>query len=303
MTDKSVILLDGGMGQEIMKRSGKAPTPLWSTRIMLDNPEIVEAAHFDFIKAGAQIIGLNNYTATPDRLARDASLDLLEPIHNAAIKIARAARDKSGQTHVRIAGCLPPLFASYKPELVPSFEDCVARYQELVDIQNDGVDFFMCETLSTVREGEAAVTAAKTTGKEVWVSFTLQDGEIAKLRSGENLVDAIAAAAKCGADAIMINCSQPETVEASLDVLIAGFPVVGAYANGFQSIDALDAGGTVSGLKARADLGPEEYAAYALGWVRRGLSIIGGCCEVGPIHIAALHKVLIEDGYAVKAAL
>lgn len=141
MNDKSVILLDGGMGQEIMKRSGQAPTPLWSTRVMLDNPEIVEAAHFDFIKAGAQIIGLNNYTATPDRLARDASVDLFEPIHNAAIKTAHAARDKSGQAHVRIAGCLPPLFASYKPELVPSFEDCVARYQELVDIQNDGVNF------------------------------------------------------------------------------------------------------------------------------------------------------------------
>lgn len=161
----------------------------------------------------------------------------------------------------------------------------------------------MCETLSTVREGEAAVTAAKTTGKEVWVGFTLEDGAVATLRSGEKLSDAMTAAAKCGADAIMINCSQPETVEASLDVLLAGFPVVGAYANGFQSVDALDVGGTVSELKAREDLGPQEYADYALSWVQRGLSIIGGCCEVGPDHIATLRAVLEADGYTVKAAL
>jgi len=302
MTDKTVILLDGGMGQEIVKRSGKAPTPLWSTRVMLDNPEIVEAAHLDFLSAGAQVIGLNNYTATPDRLARDASIDLFEPIHAAAIEIAHSARRKSGRDNVRVAGCLPPLFASYKPELVPSLEDCIASYEQLVDIQNDGVDLFLCETLSTVREGEAAVRAAKKTGKPVWVSFTLEDGEIAKLRSGADLSEAISAAAKCGADAIMINCSQPETIEASLDVLIAGFPVVGAYANGFQSIDALDAGGTVAGLKARQDLGPEKYAEYARSWVRRGLSIIGGCCEVGPDHIAALHTALEADGYRVKAS-
>jgi len=303
MTDKTVILLDGGMGQEIIKRSGKAPTPLWSARVMLDNPEIVEEVHLDFIKAGARVIALNNYSATPDRLARDASVDLFEPIHNAAINTAQSARNKSGQRHVRIAGCLPPLFASYKPELVPTLDECVASYEQLVDVQNDGVDLYICETLSTVREGEAAVTAAKKTNKPVWVSFTLEDGASAKLRSGESLSDAMVAAAKCGADAIMINCSQPETVEASLDVLVAGFPVVGAYANGFQSIDALDAGGTVAGLKAREDLGPDDYARYALSWVQRGLSIIGGCCEVGPDHIAALRAALEADGYTIKPSL
>ena len=58
----SITLLDGGMGQEVTRRSGVAPTPLWSTRVMLDNPEIVQSAHLDFINAGADIITLNNYT-------------------------------------------------------------------------------------------------------------------------------------------------------------------------------------------------------------------------------------------------
>jgi len=64
--EKSITLLDGGMGQELIRRSGAAPTPLWSTRVMLDNPELAETLHVDFIKAGAKVIALNNYTATLD---------------------------------------------------------------------------------------------------------------------------------------------------------------------------------------------------------------------------------------------
>ena len=49
--EKSVVLLDGGMGQELIRRSGQPPTPLWSARVMLDNPDLVEELHIDFIKA------------------------------------------------------------------------------------------------------------------------------------------------------------------------------------------------------------------------------------------------------------
>ena len=116
---KSVVLLDGGMGQELIRRSGLPPTPLWSARVMLDNPALVEELHIDFIEAGAKVISLNNYTATPARLTRDANINLFEPIHQAAKKTAQSAREKSGASGVMIAGCLPPIVASYKPELSP----------------------------------------------------------------------------------------------------------------------------------------------------------------------------------------
>ena len=43
-------------------------------------------------------------------------------------------------------------------------------------------------------------------------------------------------------------------------------------------------------LEARKDLGPAAYAAFAEQWVEGGASIIGGCCEVGPAHIAELAR-------------
>jgi len=286
-----ITLLDGGMGQELIRRSGTIATPLWSTCVLLDTPDLVLDLHKDFIYAGAQVIGLNNYTATPERLARDASADLFEPIHKSAIEVAHSARKATGRD-VKISGCLPPIMASYKPELAPSFEDCLTSYRRLAAIQKDGVDLFMCETIATIREAKAAVMAGRETGLPVWVSFTLDDAAPATLRSGESLEDAIDAVAPLGVEAVMVNCSMPETVDMSMGILVDKFAKVGAYANGFQSVAALEAGGTVAGLEAREDLTPQKYADYALDWCRKGAKIIGGCCEVGPEHIAEISRRL-----------
>ena len=237
--EKSVILLDGGMGQELVRRSGKAPTPLWSARIMLDNPDLVEGLHIDFIKAGAKVIVLNNYTATPARLERDATIDLFEPIHKAAIEVAHSAREKSGISDVLIAGCLPPIVASYKPELAPDADECLKQYRDLVAVQKDGIDIMFCETMATIREAEAAVTASIEASLRTQIGFTLDDENPDRLRSGELLPDAIKAVSLKGVTAITVNCSMPETVTSAMPILVDGFPNVGGYANGFQSLSLI----------------------------------------------------------------
>ena len=296
---KSITLLDGGMGQELIRRSGVAPTPLWSTRVLLDNPELVEALHIEFIKAGAKAIVLNNYTATPTRLVRDASLDLFHPIHEAAKMVALSAKRKSDVEDVMIAGCLPPIVASYKPELVPDADVCLAQYRELVAVQKSGIDLMICETMATIREAFAAASAAREAGIPTIVSFTLDDNKPDHLRSGEPLLEAVSAVAALGLEAITVNCSMPEAVTSAMRRLAGAFPRVGGYANGFQSISPLDAGGTTANLKARQDLTPQAYAEYALGWAEAGAKLIGGCCEVGPEHIAETGRALKDAGYTI----
>ena len=51
----TITLLDGGMGQELVNRSGDTPTPLWGTQVMVDHPGMVEAIHRDYFDAGAAI--------------------------------------------------------------------------------------------------------------------------------------------------------------------------------------------------------------------------------------------------------
>ena len=111
---RSVILTDGGMGQELLRRSQVPPTPLWSARVLLDEPELVHDLHVEFIRAGARVITINSYAATPERLAREGQAEMFEPLQRRALDLAHSAREAAqvGE-ELRIAGCLSPLFGSY----------------------------------------------------------------------------------------------------------------------------------------------------------------------------------------------
>lgn len=298
---RNIVLLDGGMGQELQARSDVKPTPLWSAQFLLDKPDIVEGVHRDFVEAGAKVLTLSSYSVTPERLARDGDIADFEPMQERALDIAERA--VCGNNTVTVAGCLPPMIASYRPELAPVFEECVATYQKIVDAQKDRVDIFICETMSSIKEARASLAAGKTSGKPVWVALSVDDNDSSLLRSGEKFSEALLAMEQDGADAILINCSTPETIDESMDILAECAKPFGAYANGFTKIDALQPGGTVDALTARKDLTPQAYADFVMGWVEKGATIVGGCCEVGPKHISEINDRLKAAGHSVTGKL
>ena len=299
---RHIVLLDGGVGQELYRRSRRPAAPLWSVQVMMDEPALVEAVHLDFIAAGARIVTANTYTATPPRLEREGIAPLFNALHNAALNAAEAARDRSGQA-VRIAGCLPPLVGSYRPDLTPPEDECLAHYRRIVTAQAKRVDLFLCETMLSAAEARAATVAAHESGKPVWTALSVNDADGTELRSGEGVVQGAQAAVDAGADAVLINCSSPEAVATAMP-LLAGIGVpFGGYANGFVSIGDLQPGGTVDVLEARKDLGPSAYAGHAMGWVAAGAAVVGGCCEIGPAHIAALGRRLAAEGHELAAVL
>ena len=298
---KTIVLLDGGVGQELYRRSTRPAAPLWSVQVMMDEPHLVEAVHLDFIEAGARIITVNTYTATPHRLTREGLPDKFEALQGAAFAAAASAREKSGQA-VRIAGCLPPLVGSYRADLTPPEDECLANYRRIVAVQADHVDLFLCETMLSAAEARAATVAAAESGKPVWTALSVDDADGSVLRSGEGVAEGARAAVDAGADAVLINCSSPEAVATAMP-LLAGIGVpFGGYANGFVSIAAMQPGGTVEALEARDDLDPATYADHAMSWIASGAAIVGGCCEIGPGHIAALGQRLAVEGHDVAAA-
>ena len=298
-----VILLDGGMGQELIKRSNQPPHALWSAKVLHDEPEIVEAVHCEYILAGSTIITLNNYSLTPERLKRDGASEFFIPLQEKAKEIAISSIEKTSSSvnhSVKIAGCLPPLIASYRPDLAPSLNECVDSYNVIAEAQKDVADLFICETMSSIKEAKAAILSGKETNLPIWVSFTIQDNLESKLRSGESLKEAIESIKDLGVSAILINCSIPEAIDSAFDTLHSNFKSVGAYANGFTSVDSLEPGGTVDTLQTRKDLDPKNYTNFALGWIESGAKIIGGCCEVGPDHISHLSDSIIKAGYNIS---
>jgi S-methylmethionine-dependent homocysteine/selenocysteine methylase len=298
-----ITLLDGGMGQELVHHSSQPAHPMWGAHVLINEPQIVQAVHAEYLRAGARVLTLNTYSTTPGRFAKFGVPEKFAPMQRRAFELARAAIDETG-IEADLAGCLPPLVGSYHPELLPSYEAMLAEYRLIAAEQADRVDFFLCETMSKAEEARAAATAAAETGRPVWVAWTLaetlaEDGS-ARLRSNETIDEAIAALDGLPVAALLANCCPPESIDAAMPELVASGPPVGGYANGFTPIPAgFTLGQTVDMLSARTDLGPEAYAEFAMGWVGQGATIVGGCCEVGPAHITELARRLTAAGHEI----
>ena len=283
-------LLDGGMGQELMARSKAEPTKLWSTKTQMESPEIVQAVHKDYFDAGADVATTNTYAIHRDRLRPFDIEDQFISLQVQACEIASRARDAHGRG--LIAGSMGPTVASYRPELALDIDQGAEVYAEIAGIQADYVDVILLETMSSIKQATGAVMGAKTVGKPVWLGVTVDDTDGSKLRSGEHIGDIVALVDELGVDALLINCSIPEAVSTALTTIGSQAFPTGAYANGFTKIsDAYKTdGATVAALESRQDLDPDKYKTFAKDWFDSGARIIGGCCEVGPAHIAELAR-------------
>lgn len=286
----AVTILDGGMGQLLQHRSKLPPSNMWSAKSMLEEPELVSQLHGEYIEAGAEVITINAYAASPERLNERGFGDKFEALQEAAIVAAERARDTSGKA-VKIAGSLPPLFNSYNPDLTT--DECFARetYEQIVNAQAR-CDVLLAETLGSLLEVRAVLAAMQNAKQPCWVSVSLDDENVAPvLRSGEALEEAIALAINAGIDAFLLNCSAPETITRAMGVLKTAPVAFGAYANGFQKVIPLtDADIVLETFNAREDLGPEAYADFTDIWIAEGATIIGGCCETEPQHIAEIAR-------------
>lgn len=290
-----ITLLDGGMGQELVHRAGDKPTPLWSTQVMMEHPGLVQAVHEDYYNAGSVVATTNTYAIHRDRLVKAGIEDKFEALYALALQEAKAAQASCGGI---IAGSIGPLGASYRADVHPGFDIATPLYAEIAKLMAPSVDVLACETVVSADAAKAALAGALQADKPVWLAVSVDDEDGTLLRSGEKLAD-ILPIARDGAAALLVNCSAPEIIPQALDVIAQADLPMGAYGNGFTQItkEFLKDSPTVDALSARRDMGPEIYADHVMRWVEMGATIVGGCCETGPAHIAEIAKRLRAAGH------
>ncbi len=297
--DGDIVLLDGGMGKELRRIGAPFRQPEWSALALLEAPDRVAEAHANFIDAGATVITTSNYAVVPYHLGDERFATRGRELTALAGRVARTVADRSG---VAVAGSLPPLFGSYRPDLFDPAR-APAMLDTIVSALTPFVDVWLAETLSSVAEIRGALATLDRHGGDLprWVSFTLDDhhhghAAIPALPSGES-IDAVAAAlaTEQHVTAALINCSLPEHITPALNELRAsldGSVRVGGYANAFPPAPETHYEANEAIHEARPDLTPERYADIVEQWIEGGATIVGGCCDITPMHIAALAQRL-----------
>src|SRR5664279_1516163 len=88
-----VVVLDGGLGTELERRGSDLTDPLWSARLLVDDPETIVATHLAYFRAGAQVATSASYQATFEGFeARGISRDDAAKLMSRSVELAIEAR-------------------------------------------------------------------------------------------------------------------------------------------------------------------------------------------------------------------
>ena len=297
------LVSDGALATELERRGRDLNDPLWSAKVLLEQPGLITEVHRDYFAAGANFASTASYQATPQGFAARgiSAPDALELVA-LSVRLADEARRQHLADHpdagvLLLAGSVGPYGAyladgsEYRGDYVLTareFQDFHApRIGALVDA---GVDVLAFETLPSFAEAEALLALAREHGVDSWFSFSLRDGghisdgtplaDVARLLDGQPHVAAVG-----------VNCVPLDLVGPALAALRlhTATPLV-AYPN---SGEAYDPGTkTWSQAERRDDSAgggaPATLAAGAAGWREQGARILGGCCRTTPADIARL---------------
>lgn len=290
------LLLDGAMGQEIVNRGGKSGYGEWAVAALYEHPDIVKDIHSDYLQSGADVITTNTYSTTRTRLRHNDMENRFEDLVKLAGSLALEAveRTTNKRSDVQIAAGIGPLEASYISDFTLDFDQMVEQFDELMSLLASYVDIYLGETFSTIVEARAFLTAAQNHDKQAWVAWTLEDHGSDRLRSDETLHEAINTIKPFEPDAILLNCCTPNSIDKGIKHLQQSGLVFGGYANGFVEIPTSwhPTGGVGKQLTTREDLTPEKYGTFVSRWIAHGATIVGGCCDIGPAHIARLRQAI-----------
>ena len=159
LTQKRIVLLDGGMGSCLIKEG--MPQGVCPEAWMIDNPNVQISIQSAYANAGADIIYAPTFTANRPKLAEHGLEDRLEEINIGLVENAKKAIANADHK-VYIAGDMTMTGIMLKPMGPMEFEELIDIYKEQANaLIKGGVDLFIVETMMSVQETRACVIAIK----------------------------------------------------------------------------------------------------------------------------------------------
>ena len=285
-----MIILDGGTGTLIQSLGAPMDGDTWCADANLTHPEIVRQAHRQYLDAGAEVLIANTYATSPllfNHIGRDADVALIDA---AAVRLAREASDGSVPVAGSFSVMRPGIPGTDRSEMLRQWTEAEARRlfdAKAAGLVKAGADIIAMEMMRDGDYSVWAVEAAAATGLPVWVGIAVEEDAEGDLigfgRPGWRLDDFVESLLRSAPAMVSVMHSAPTVTGPALDVVRRHWRgSLGAYAE--------------SGYFAMPDwqfidiISEAEYVDLAREWAEAfDLAMIGGCCGIGPSHIAALH--------------
>ena len=218
-----MLLMDGGTGSELQRRGvdvlkdATDNLKAWSATSNIDNADVVQQVHQDYLRVGADIIISNNFWTTPSAMERIGMRDRWQDYAKAAADNAVRARDAGNQDAYVAGGIAAPTLyfriGQQEPDVdLLGAEGFRAEYVPHAQILADaGADVILAEYVGYIADCVAAVDASAEVGLPVFLGIRHlhQDG---KMQFGEDIRDLAAALRGHPVDAVLIMCSNPEAI-------------------------------------------------------------------------------------------
>jgi homocysteine S-methyltransferase len=289
-----IIILDGGTGTEIQRRGVPMHDQVWCAEANLTHPDVVRAVHCDYLRAGAEVITANTFATSPllfNAVQRDRDIRSLDRL---AVRLAReAVEEAAGGAPIAIAGS----FSTMRPVVARGDRTAKSKEWTLKEAEpllhakaealaEAGCDLIIMEMMRDVDYSLWATEAAVATGLPVWVGVSVErrdDRRLAGFGRPEWIIeDIVATLMATGAKACLV---MHTAIDDTADALalskynwagpVGVYPEAGRFKMPnwvFESVPS------------------EAFVEYCRRWRQMGATLLGGCCGIGPEHIAALSK-------------
>ncbi len=303
LAQRPVMILDGALATELERRGADLHDPLWSAKLLLEQPNLIRAVHRDYFEAGADVAITATYQATFEAFGRrGVAAPQAAQIMRDAVALAVSARDEFWSNPHNRAGRLPPLIAAsvgpygamlgdgseYRGDYGLSDTQLMGFHRPRLQVlAESGADLLACETIPSLRE---AMVLARLLQEHpdacAWISFACRDGE--HTCEGQDVAECVLKLDEFAQIvSIGVNCTHPGYVGSLLRRMRGhtGKPLL-AYPNSGERFDH----------EAKRWLGAADSAAFAQhapDWYAAGARLIGGCCRTTPPDIRRLREGLL----------
>lgn len=277
-------MLDGGTGTGLQELGVPMDGEAWSGVANLTHLDTVRELHAAYLAAGADVLITNTFAAGPGPLTAAGYGSRFEEANRNAVAAAAGARSQAGRDDVVLAGSMSRMVAE---GLISENPDADGGLRAAYDRQaavlaEAGVDLIALEMMGAHVHAQPAVAAAADNDLPVWLGISIVEAgdDTATTIDGEDVAELIAALPAEAIDAVFVMHSDIDLVLPSLRVIgrvwsgtIGAYPHVGDWTPPNWVFH---------------EIAPAAFAASAADWVASGATVVGGCCGIGPRHIAEL---------------